>query len=310
VSGRFDADWLALREPFDHAARSLHLARRLAERLPARPRLMDLGAGTGSMFRFLAPIIGRGQDWTLVDADAALLDDAFGRTAAWARRQHFAATSDGDALLVSTPRGLWRMRALHSELQWGGWRPLPLPPSRKGRGRAPNAPAAPTAPAVPTASAVPTALAGSDIDAVVCSALLDLVSARYLERLFEELAVPFLACLTVDGRDAWLPHHPSDAPVRAAVRRDQRRDKGFGPALGTAAPAFALRSLAARGFVTASAPSDWRIPRMALRMQRALIEGRGLRDGTWQEARLRQAMRGRLAITIGHRDILAFPPGG
>ncbi len=171
-------------------------------------------------------------------------------------------------------------------------RALPLPLREGGRGRGP----APTGPA--------------DVDAIVCSALLDLVSARYLERLFEQLAVPFLACLTVDGRDAWLPHHPSDAPVRAAFRRDQQRDKGFGPALGTAAPAFALRSLAARGFVTASAPSDWRIPRTALRMQRALIEGRGMGDATWQEARLRQAMRGRLAITIGHRDILAFPPGG
>jgi SAM-dependent methyltransferase len=299
VSERFDADWLALREPFDLAARSLHLARRLAERLPARPRLMDLGAGTGSMFRYLAPIIGRGQDWTLVDADAALLDDSFGRTAAWARRQHFAATSDGDALLVSTPRGLWRMRTLQNDLQWGGWRPLALPPSRKGRGRAPTAPAAPTAPTGP-----------AGVDAVVCSALLDLVSARYLERLFDQLAAPFLACLTVDGRDVWLPHHASDARVRAAFRRDQQRDKGFGPALGVAAPAFALRTLAARGFVTASAPSDWRVPRMALRMQRALIEGRGMGDATWQEARLRQAMRGRLAITIGHRDILAFPPGG
>jgi SAM-dependent methyltransferase len=307
VSERFDADWLALREPFDHAARSLRLARRLAERLPARPRLMDLGAGTGSMFRFLAPIIGRGQNWTLVDADAALLDDAFGRTAAWARRQHFAATSDGDALSISTPRGLWRMRVLQGDVQCGGGRsPLPLSPSRKGRGSALTAPTAPTALTAPTASTAPTA----GVDAVVCSALLDLVSARYLERLFEQLSVPFLACLTVDGRDAWLPHHPSDARVRAAFRRDQQRGKGFGPALGTAAPAFALRSLAARGFVTASAPSDWRIPRMALRMQRALIEGRGMGDATWQEARLRQAMRGRLAITIGHRDILAFPPGG
>jgi SAM-dependent methyltransferase len=288
VSERFDADWLALREPFDHAARSLHLARRLAERLPARPRLIDLGAGTGSMFRFLAPIIGRGQDWTLVDADPALLDDAFGRTAAWARRQHFAATSGGDALSVSTPRGLWRMRALQSDLGDEAL-PRPLREGGRARGSAPN---------------------GAGVDAVVCSALLDIVSARYLERMFDQLAVPFLACLTVDGRDAWLPLHPSDASVRTAFRRDQRREKGFGPALGTAAPAFALRALAARGFVTASAPSDWRIPRTALRMLRALIEGRGMGDVTWQEARLRQALRGRLAITIGHRDILALPPGG
>ena len=112
----FAADWLALREPFDHAARSVALARRLADRLPERPRLVDLGGGTGSMFRFLAPIIGRGQDWILVDADDALLEDAFGRTAAWARRQGFAATAEGDELSVSTPHGLWRMRAVARDL--------------------------------------------------------------------------------------------------------------------------------------------------------------------------------------------------
>ena len=112
MTERFAADWLALREPFDHAARSVALARRLADRLPRRPRLVDLGGGTGSMFRFLAPIIGRGQDWILVDADDALLEDAFGRTAAWARRQGFAATAEGDELSVSTPHGLWRMQAV------------------------------------------------------------------------------------------------------------------------------------------------------------------------------------------------------
>ena len=112
----FAADWLALREPFDHAARSVALARRLADRLPRRPRLVDLGGGTGSMFRFLAPIIGRGQDWILVDADDALLEDAFGRTAAWARRQGFAATAEGDELSVSTPHGLWRMQAVARDL--------------------------------------------------------------------------------------------------------------------------------------------------------------------------------------------------
>jgi SAM-dependent methyltransferase len=282
VTERFDADWLTLRESFDHAARSVVLARRLADRLPRRPRLLDLGAGTGSLFRFLAPIIGRGQDWILVDADAALLDEAFGRTAAWARRQGFAATAPDDALLVSTPRGLWRMQALTLDLAT-----VKLPKT----------------------------------DAVLCSALLDLVSSAWLGRLFDALRVPFLACLTVDGREAWQPYHPNDALVRAAFRRDQRRDKGFGPALGMAAPSVALKALAARGFVTSSAPTDWHVPRTALRMQRALIEGtadaarnarppqsRAIAD--WQDARLRQAMRARLAIRIGHRDILAMPPGG
>jgi hypothetical protein len=30
----------------------------------------------------------------------------------------------------------------------------------------------------------------------------------------------------------------------------------------------------------------------------------------WQSTRLRQALYGRLAITIGHRDILLLPSGG
>jgi SAM-dependent methyltransferase len=286
VTERFDADWLTLREPFDHAARSVTLAQRLADRLPRRPRLLDLGAGTGSLFRFLAPIIGRGQDWILMDADDALLEDAFGRTAAWARRQGFAATWPGDALHVSTPRGLWRLQAVQSDLGASS------PPPQAG-----------------------------EVDGIVCSALLDLVSPAWLARRFDALDVPLLACLSVDGRDAWAPAHPADALVHAAFRRDQLRDKGFGPALGSAAPSVALKLLAARGFVTASAPSDWRIPRAALRMQRAMIDGmadaarnaRPARAATiaeWQEARLRQAMRARLAIRIGHRDILALPPGG
>lgn len=279
VSEAFDADWLALREPFDHAARSVALARRLSEWLPQRPRIVDLGAGTGSMFRFLAPIIGRRQDWLLVDADAALLDEAFGRISAWARRRGFSATSTGDELLVSTPTGLWRIEVRTEDL-------------------------------VQANDVSNSLLHGWTCDAVVCSALLDLVSASWLERLFDRVHVAFFASLTVDGRDTWLPRDPADARVRAAFRRDQLRDKGFGRALGPSAPGFALRALAARGYVTASAPSDWHVPRTALRMQRALIDGRRASDLRWQEMRLRQALRGRLAITIGHRDILALPPGG
>ena len=271
MSQHFDAGWLALREPFDHAARSVALAQQLAASLPIRPSIIDLGAGSGSLFRYLAPLIARRQDWLLLDADTALLDDAFGRTAAWARRHGYAATASGNELQISTPHGLWRMQtrahALHEPVN-------------------------------------------TSADAMVCSALLDLVSAAWLDKLVAQLAVPFLACLTVDGRDTWRPRHPHDARTRAAFRRDQSRDKGLGPALGANASAYALRAFAARGFVTASAPGDWRIPRTALAMQRALIEGRGAGDATWQQARLRQALRGRLAITIGHRDILALPPGG
>ena len=324
MTERFDADWLALRERFDHAARSVALARRLADALPARrPRLVDLGAGAGSLFRFLAPIIGRGQDWILIDADADVLDDAFGRTAAWARRQGFAATAQGDVLSVATPRGLWRMEARLSDLtQFRSVEETYRRAERSDTDEGVRLAATPS----PGASRRPLPQAGEaygvpEADAVLCSALLDLVSRRWLLGLLDTLRMPFLACLTVDGRDVWLPRHPADSIIRAAFRRDQRRDKGFGSALGVAAPSATLGGLAACGFATVSAPSDWHIPRTALRMQRALIEGiadaarnadpaRDAAITAWEAARLHQAVRGRLAIRIGHRDILGLPQGG
>ena len=312
MTEHFDADWLTLREPFDDAARSVALARRLADLLPRRPRLLDLGAGTGSLFRFLAPIIGRGQDWILFNSDAALLDEAFGRTAAWARRQGFAATAPGDALLVSTPYGLWRMQAVQRDLTISSWPGL-APPSTSSPGAVKQGVDGRAKPGHDDGEP-------SNVDAVMCSALLDLVSSAWLDRLFGTLHVPFFATMTADGRDVWQPAHPNDALLRSAFRRDQLRDKGLGPALGITAPSVALRALSARGFATASAATDWRVPRAALRMQRALIDGAAdaARDANpahsraiadWQEARLRQAMRGRLAIRIGHRDILALPQG-
>jgi SAM-dependent methyltransferase len=75
MSERFQADWLALREPADHRARAPSLVRRLQSWTePFRPlNILDLGAGTGSNLRFLAPLLPVGQHWTLVDHDPALL---------------------------------------------------------------------------------------------------------------------------------------------------------------------------------------------------------------------------------------------
>ena len=79
----FSADWLALREPADHAARSVGptaaLSSALAARLEGRPatRAVDLAAGTGSNVRHLMPRVPHIQHWTLVDHDPALLAQAW-----------------------------------------------------------------------------------------------------------------------------------------------------------------------------------------------------------------------------------------
>jgi len=68
-------DWLVLREPADAAARSGELAERLARHLPAGPlAIHDLGGGSGSMGRWLAPRLPGPQHWVVHDRDERLLE--------------------------------------------------------------------------------------------------------------------------------------------------------------------------------------------------------------------------------------------
>lgn len=300
MSEEFDLDWLDLREPFDALARSEALAARLLAGLPARPRLLDLGAGTGSLFRWLAPRIGRAQAWTLVDASREMTEAAFDTIADRAEEVGLRVTFPSrHTLLVHAPGGAWRVEALIADLAEA---PGNLPSLREA-------------------------------DAVLCSALCDLVSAPWLEGMAAALRVPFYAALCVDGRAAFAPPHPADARVAAGFRRDQGRDKGFGgPALGPAAPAAIARVFGAKGFAVASAASDWVVrgrgaladPVLRSRTAGFLAElvighaaaaerqdRRGAaRIAAWREARLAQVAEGRLSVRVGHRDVLAVPAAG
>jgi hypothetical protein len=76
VSEPFTADWLSLREPYDAMAVDHGLLRALAAWAAAGPaglRAIDFGAGTGANLRRLAPLLGPGQRWTLVELDPALI---------------------------------------------------------------------------------------------------------------------------------------------------------------------------------------------------------------------------------------------
>ena len=288
MSEDFAAEWLALREPFDARARDWGLAIALAEALPPRPHLMDLGAGTGALLRWLAPLLARSQRWTLVDANPGLLAEAMatieerailsGWTTTWPQKR---------TLLVHTPRGVWRVEAMVADLAAG-----------------------------------PPALPLSEADAVVSTALCDLVSRPWVAAMAEALQVPFYAALNVDGRERFFPPHPADQLVARGFRRDQTRDKGFGGAsLGPAAPAVMAAAFRARGFAVRTAPSPWRIGTGTPAMANALAEGHARaammalprplapRLRAWAEARRAQAMRGRLSARIGHTDLLALPGG-
>lgn len=72
----FSAEWLALREPADLAARDRTLLQRAAAAAGPAPVVVDLGCGTGSTWRALAPLLPADTRWRLVDNDPALLDIA------------------------------------------------------------------------------------------------------------------------------------------------------------------------------------------------------------------------------------------
>lgn len=69
----FSAEWLALREPADAAARSSALASFATVGIKTAMRALDLGGGTGANVRYLSSRLRSPQHWTIVDNDAALL---------------------------------------------------------------------------------------------------------------------------------------------------------------------------------------------------------------------------------------------
>jgi SAM-dependent methyltransferase len=253
----FSAEWLALRDPADRAARDARLDDTAARAGGPAPVILDLGAGTGATARALGPRLPAGTAWRLVDHDAGLLAHA---TAAVPGS--VAVTAD-----LAAPDAL-------AALPWDG------------------------------------------VTLVTCSALIDLVSADWLDRLATLLAarrLPFHAALAYDGQMEWDPADPADAAVTAAFNRHQRGDKGFGPALGPAAAGHLRAALAARGFRVATAPSPWRLGPADAALRAALVDGIAAAAAEAGEAAApgwaarRGAAAGAGTMTVGHSDLLALP---
>lgn len=195
-----------------------------------------------------------------------------------------------------------------------------------------------TPPEVETAAAVSRDLAAdglgvvADAHLVTASALLDLVSESWLAELVRRCADAARgACfaLTCDGEVQWMTasaagwrvdRDPGDGPVREAVARHQRGDKGFGPALGPAAAPVAARLFREAGYRTWLAGSAWRLGPADRGLAARFVEGWAsaaaelrpeLADhvDAWARRRRAAAARGSLRVTVGHRDLLALPDG-
>jgi SAM-dependent methyltransferase len=289
--GDFTPEWLALREPADAAARSERLLQAVAARFTLETNLtvLDVGAGTGANARYLAERLHPQQQWLLVDHDPTLLIEASQRLRGW---------GEARGLGVSRDEGAWRV---------------------EGEGLAVTF----TTRLADLAdlSAVPELFL--DRRLVTASALLDLVSARWLESLASECRVAGAAglfTLTYDGRFHCLPEEPGDDDIRALVNEHQHGDKGFGPALGPSACTVAAECFGALGYAVDREASDWHLEPDAAELQRQVIEGWAraavqvapdraafIRD--WTDRRLAHVLEGHSRLVVGHEDLAVWLPG-
>lgn len=179
-----------------------------------------------------------------------------------------------------------------------------------------------TTAAVDLARDLEAALDGA-VDLVTTSALLDLVSDRWLERLAIETAarkLPLYAALTYDGRITLKPCDAYDGAIIAAVGEHQRRDQGFGQALGPAAAGRAITRLEAVGYSVIHGFADWVMEPKDKEIQLAYFEswaGAAREAGrssaaeitAWLERRRAAVANGKSSVHIGHVDIFADPIG-
>lgn len=263
----FSADWLALREPYDHRARNTTVLDAVAAYFAGRDAVsaVDLATGTGSTLRAVAERLPQRQNWRLVDNNLSLL-----------------------ARAESSLKPKRNVRAM----------PLDL------------------------ARDLEAALDGP-VDLVTTSALLDLVSAEWLERLVVEIAarnLPLYAALSYDGRIEFNTPDPLDRDIIAAVNAHQRTDKGFGPALGPDAAAVAIERFAALGWVITPGVSDWvfepaddrvQLETLAAWALAAQDSGKMSSDATadWLSRRSARVAARQSSIRVGHVDFFASPTG-
>jgi hypothetical protein len=159
------------------------------------------------------------------------------------------------------------------------------------------------------------------VDLVTTSALLDLVSDAWLERLAVEVAarrIPVYVALTYDGRVDLSPMDPQHAAIIAAVNAHQRRDKGFGPALGPSAVSAAVSCFERVGYVVGQGTADWIIHQDDCEMQNAILSGWAIAAretgalsleavAEWLQRRRAAVAAGTSTIRIGHVDLFASP---
>ncbi len=285
--GEFSARWLALREPHDHRARDRSLLARLGAWAAERPgpvTVLDLGAGSGSGLRGSADALPPTQRWRLVDRDPDLLAAQTHAFIAWAD------VCAGHADTLAMLRGRQRLTVTR---------------------------------AIANLDTDLEVLLAAGEAVVASSALIDLVPARWLDRLIAAAgrggvwpALYMALCYT--GTVVWRPSHPVDMAATDALNAHQRGDKGLGWALGPDAAPYLAQSAAEGGWRVWTGASDWVFTDTDRDIQTVLLDdwhgaitetGRLPADtlAAWRAFRQARIEDGSSHLTVGHADLLALP---
>jgi hypothetical protein len=270
------ADWLALREAADAAARAPELVERVRQHLAdqrraerpgvGRPPLIihDLGSGTGSMGRWLAPQLPGPQHWIMYDRDTELL----------ARAADLGTAADGTPVTVETRRhDITRLTA--ADLDGAS---------------------------LVTASALLDMLTAAEIDRIVAACA--------------GAGCPTLATLSVIGQVELTPPDPLDADIADAFNAHQRRTAGSRTLLGPDAVDATVAAFGRRGVKVQIWSSPWRLGADQADLTAewfrgwvgAACEQRPALPGpvaAYAARRLAEAAAGRLGALVGHHDLLA-----
>jgi SAM-dependent methyltransferase len=277
----FSTDWLALREAADHRSRNSTLLSKLAARFADREDVLvvDLGAGTGSNLRAVAPALPARQQWILIDHDPALLVAAFEAIAQWADSSRAVATG----LEISKGEKSLLIELRQEDI-----------------------------------SAEPAAWGNASPDLVTAAALFDLVSEVWIERFVAALAragLPLYTALNHDGVAEWSPPHPADRRMKGAFERHFGRDKGFGPSAGLRASKLMTDQLASAGYGIERGRSDWRLGPADSKLIAMLAEDWAKAAGETGDvpaAEIADWFAARKAVGVSslvrHEDFLASPP--
>lgn len=287
----FSAQWLALREPADHRARDQGLQdqavaylEHIAATRPGPVKLIDLGSGSGSNLRALAPHLPAAQHWTLVDYDPALLAAARHALIAWADDTLTPQAGESDSSPTLAPLTLIK-QGKHLTVDF------------RCEDLALN---------IESVLALP-------VDLITAAAFFDLVAEGWLERFCHALAKPLYTVLTYNGIETWTPEDTIDATVLEAFHAHQKTDKGFGVAAGPDAAQILITLLKQRHFAVHSASSPWILDEQDRLLIKQLVIGS---SAAVQETRLvntdlvRDWEYSRERAThcqIGHTDLFAIP---